>query len=138
MPVSESDFDLIGSRNHSVPGRRIGPPGPKSFNLDFREGTAQISGNSIGKRNQFNGDILTNSTSSIKSSFLGTPIRVHDNDSGLIPSTLFTPIPAFLVSFDPIWVELGILAAFTATLGTIGTISEAEGGLGFNPGTQNG
>lgn len=125
MPVSDSDFDMVLNSAGDVPGRRFGFPGAKSLNLDYSEGNATISGNSIGRRNSFDGDIFTGGTDRVKASFFGTPIRVFDNDSGLIPSTMFTPIPAFMATFDPVWIELAILATFTAALAVVG-ISDTE------------
>jgi hypothetical protein len=102
------------------PGFRHGY-GESSFVFDENDTEMRVGGQTVGKKGaDIHGDILVDDTSNIKPGIFGLPIKVNPNPSGLIPSTLFTPMPAFTMGVDPIIIELGIYAAFAAAIAAIG------------------
>lgn len=127
MSFSESQLDRFESGDDTQVFRKEYGWGSNKTTVDMQNGQILVGGNKIGKkRNELRGDVLVENTDSVKSGLLGLPIRVQDNPSGLIPSTLFTPVPAFNMTVDPKLIELGILAIFAAIVVGAGAVSEVQ------------
>lgn len=129
--IEQSAFDKLEKPFSSNAGVRVGFPGMSSMFFDSKQQALAIGGNSIGvEDHKLNGTLTLDRVDSTRQGLFGV-LQVFDNPLGTIPSTLFTPTAAKLMTVDPELIELALIVAFV-TAGSFldDTVSDGEVNIG--------
>lgn len=120
---SKKEIDRLLEPSSEPFGIKIGFDGAWTSFFNCSDSKLEVGRARIGDEDtRIGGNILVDGNDKVQSSLFGFPFRVHDNAFGLIPSTLFTPTPAFQIVPDKELVEYGMLASFIAEISAIGAI----------------
>lgn len=129
--INPSAFDELEKPLPGNAGVRIGFPGMSSMFFNSEDQEMSIGGNTIGvEKHKLNGTLTLDRVDSSRQGLFGV-LQVFDNQLGTIPSTIFTPTAAKLISIDPELIELALIVAFV-TAGSFldDTVSDGEVNIG--------